>query len=388
MDKIPAEKEFISAIEETVAILKEKGYSRAACLPYKKGNIFSIVNDLSFFAGRREGMFKSSFLYKLRRQLFYDKGIIVLSDFFMHNKKVPYSSISPILGEDKVRNLAELNILSEESDKKGVRLLKSNVRIIPFNGEYFISDPFDRRIPDFVWIGSDSLLLARKLKSIKFVGKLAVDIGSGSGIQAITLSDGLGTRVIAVDINEKGLRYGKLNARINKKSNIGFVRSDMLSAVKDGIDTIVSNPPFVFLPESEKSVNRDGYGGALGLEKIIYILRKIPQYLNPGGKAVILTLSPVIAGSNILIEEIRKIFDSGYAIDYEIIDYVYVNGPKALYDSENISYFIQGFLKISKEANSAGLRISVKDIPKMNKFLSFIKIGGRKLFYKDHAYAD
>ena len=381
MDTVPVEKEFTGAIKEVVQFLREKNYPKVVQLPYKKGNIFSVINDLDFFLGKRESIFKSSFLYGFRRWLFDDKELIVLCDFFMHNKKVSYSRISSFLGEEKVRDLLKLNILAAESYKNGSTLLKSQVQIITFNGEYFICDPFDRKIPDFVWIGSDSLLLADRLKRLNCDAKLAVDIGSGSGIQAIALSTGQNTRVIALDINEKGLRYATLNAIINRKSNIRFVRSDMLSAIKGGIDTIVSNPPFIFLPPGEEIVNRDGYGGKFGLEKIIYILKRIPQYLNPQGQAFLLTLSPVICGKNTLMDEVERIFDRNYAIDYEIIDYVYISKLKKFYDSENISYFIQGILKISKRvAGGPAAQISVKDIPSIKKLLSFIKIIAKKGF--------
>lgn len=380
MDTVSAEKEFTGAIKKLVQFLRERNYPKADQLPYKKGNIFSIINDLVFFLGKRESIFKSSFLYGFRRWLFDDKELIVLSDFFMHNKQISYSRISSLLGKDKILDLLKLNILAAESCKNGSALLKSHVQIITFKGEYFICDPFDRKIPDFVWIGSDSLLLADRLKRLNCDSRLAVDIGSGSGIQAIALSSGQNNKVIAIDINEKGLRYATLNAIINGKSNIRFVRSDMLSAIKGGIDTIVSNPPFIFLPPGEEAVNRDGYGGKLGLEKIIYILKIIPQYLNPRGQAFLLTLSPVICGKNMLLDEVKRIFDRNYAIDYEIIDYVYIRKFKKLYDSENISYFIQGILKISKsEVGGFAARISVRDIPNINKLLSFIKIIAKKV---------
>ena len=390
MDSILIEKDFIGAMEDIVEFLRKKGYPEAVKLPYKKGNIFSIINDIIFFLGRGRGLFKSSFLYRFRRWIFNDRDLVFLCDFFMYNKEVSYSGISSLLGEEKVRDFLKLSIFTEEAykNKKGSTFLKSQVRIIPFGGEYFICDPFDRKIPDFVWIGSDSLLLADRLKRLNYDTKLAVDIGSGSGIQAITLSICQSSKVIAIDINEKGLKYAMLNAIINKRTNISFVRSDMLSAVKGGIDTIVSNPPFIFLPPGEETVNRDGYGGKLGLEKIIYILKMVPQYLNPNGQAFILTLSPVISGKNILMDQVKRIFDRNYSIDFEVIDYVYIREFKELYDSENISYFVQGMLKISKTATGArGLQLSIKDAPKMKKLLSFVKIMANKAFYKNYAHA-
>lgn len=386
MDNIPLEKELIEAIRDTVIFLKGRSYSKVLELPYVKGNLFSIVNDVDFFLGKKDSIFKSSFLYNLRRWLFNNKELIILYDFFIHNKKETYLNICFIIGEDRVKRLLSLNILSKEFDRYGNSLLRSKIRVIPFNGEYFISDSFDRTISDFVWIGIDSIFLASKLKCLNNKGKWAIDIGSGSGIQAITLSNDSKVKVIAIDINEKGLRYGKINAIINNKTNIHFVKSDMLSAIKGSMDTIVSNPPFIFLPDTEKLTNRDGYGGLFGIEKIIYILEKIPQYLNPEGRAVLLTLSPVISGKDILMEEIKRLFDKNYVIDYEIIDYIYMNEFRNLYDSKNISYFIQGILKISNNGNSCAAQISVKDISKIKKLLSFIKIAGKKAFHEKYVH--
>lgn len=388
MENISLEKEFIEVIEDTIIFLRKKGYEKVVELPYVKGKIFSVINDFSFFFGKKDSIFKSSFLFFIRRWLFNDKDLILLCDFFIHNKKKMYSKVCSLLGEHNVENMLKLDILSKDFDESGKSLLKSQIRIIPFNNEYFISDPFDRAIRDFVWIGSDSIVLAERLKCLNQKGKVAVDIGSGSGIQAITLSNDPHTKVIAIDINEKGLKYGKINAIINKKTNMDFVKSDMLSAFRCGIDTIVSNPPFIFLPSSEKEINRDGYGGTFGLEKIIYILKKIPQYLNPGGKAILLTVSPVISGKDILIGEIKKLFnDNNYVINYEVIDYVYMEEYRSFYESENISYFVQGILEISNEANSNDVQIFIKDISKIKKLLSFIKIAGSKVFHRNYVNA-
>ncbi|MBM3252432.1 MAG: hypothetical protein FJZ11_06640, partial [Candidatus Omnitrophica bacterium] len=164
MDTVPFEKEFIRAIEDTVEFLREKDYLKIIQLPYIKGNIFSIINDFSFFIKRKDSLFKSSFLYHFRRWLFNNKDLVILYDFFILNKKETYLKISSILGEERTKNLLKLNILSQDLDGRQDALLRSQVRIIPFNGKYFVSDPLDRTIPDFVWIGSDSFLLAARLK--------------------------------------------------------------------------------------------------------------------------------------------------------------------------------------------------------------------------------
>lgn len=77
-----------------------------------------------------------------------------------------------------------------------------------------------------------------------------VDVGTGSGILANYLKEYFPhAKVIATDISQKALEIAKENARIHKNS-IDFRHGNMLDPVKEKIDVIVSNPPYIGSPES------------------------------------------------------------------------------------------------------------------------------------------
>jgi release factor glutamine methyltransferase len=84
----------------------------------------------------------------------------------------------------------------------------------------------------------------------------ALDIGTGSGCIAVTLSRYLpGAEVVAVDISEEALQTAEANNRANHTA-VSFIQTDILSTerAKEEIggtfDLIVSNPPYVM--EREK----------------------------------------------------------------------------------------------------------------------------------------
>ena len=88
------------------------------------------------------------------------------------------------------------------------------------------------------------------LDQLKNVTKPRIlDIGTGSGIIAITLSKALtGSHVIATDISRKALYLASQNACLNGVSNrISFLQTDLLTpfAPPEGFDAILSNPPYI-----------------------------------------------------------------------------------------------------------------------------------------------
>ena len=76
-----------------------------------------------------------------------------------------------------------------------------------------------------------------------------LDIGTGSGIIAITLSKSLPeSRVIATDISRKALRLASQNARLNGVADhISFLQTDLLTpfATPESFHAILSNPPYI-----------------------------------------------------------------------------------------------------------------------------------------------
>ncbi|MFL6246396.1 MAG: peptide chain release factor N(5)-glutamine methyltransferase [Thermoanaerobaculia bacterium] len=79
-----------------------------------------------------------------------------------------------------------------------------------------------------------------------------IDIGSGSGCIAITVErERPDLRVIGVDRSVDALAVAAIN-RARLQSRVALAGSDLLSSLRATFDIIVSNPPYVPLPEYEE----------------------------------------------------------------------------------------------------------------------------------------
>ncbi len=119
-----------------------------------------------------------------------------------------------------------------------------------------------------------------------------LDVGTGSGILAITLALELSSAsVIAVDISPAALALAKQNATaLQAHGSIRFLHSDLLRAVAgERFDCIVSNPPYV--PAGERLAPEVGeyepslalYAGQDGLTVYRRLIPEAAAALMPGG---------------------------------------------------------------------------------------------------------
>ena len=127
----------------------------------------------------------------------------------------------------------------------------------------------------------DSDMLAEAVRKHAF--GTVLDIGTGSGIQAITAADVKGVKsVVAADISEEALRLAATAAaKGNLKGKIRFVKSDLFSNVNGKFDTIIFNPPY--LPQDAGIVDEAIYGGRRGHETLERFLNECGSHLNDGG---------------------------------------------------------------------------------------------------------
>jgi release factor glutamine methyltransferase len=122
--------------------------------------------------------------------------------------------------------------------------------------------------------------------------KTILDIGTGSGILAVTLALEIpAAAVTAVDISPDALVIARQNAEtLNAPDQIRFLKSDLFSAIEqEQYDCIVSNPPYVATTEPLEPQVRDYepaaalYAGPDGLAIYRRLIPQAAEHLAPGG---------------------------------------------------------------------------------------------------------
>ncbi|MBI4145933.1 methyltransferase [Candidatus Woesearchaeota archaeon] len=147
----------------------------------------------------------------------------------------------------------------------------------------------------------DSQILA------EFVGKYAsgnvLDMGTGSGIQAITAAHSSKVKkVYAADIDPAAIKFAKEQSNDRKHKKIKWLISDLFSEIpkKHFFDTIIFNPPY--LPQESKQRHIDLEGGKQGYETIERFLQHARHYLSKNGK-ILLVYSSLTPRVHDLIEQ-------------------------------------------------------------------------------------
>ena len=127
-------------------------------------------------------------------------------------------------------------------------------------------------------------------------GGAALDLGTGSGILAISLALGRpAARLTAVDLSADALAVARANAAA-LSATVEFLQGDLFAPVPAGrrFDVVVSNPPYV--PTGEltglsREVRREPRlaldGGPDGLLVLRRLVAAAPGFLSPGGTLVL-----------------------------------------------------------------------------------------------------
>ena len=146
-------------------------------------------------------------------------------------------------------------------------VIKARMRLIPYDGLILACDVKPR---DFASMPADYVdgvtpptrLLAAL--TVRRPIKAALDLGTGSGVQALLAALHSG-RVVAVDVNPRALRYTAFNANLNGSPNIECRRGSLFEPVTgERFDLIVANPPYVISPDTALWL-RDG-GGQIAVQ--------------------------------------------------------------------------------------------------------------------------
>ncbi|MHC1740773.1 MAG: peptide chain release factor N(5)-glutamine methyltransferase [Anaerolineaceae bacterium] len=140
-----------------------------------------------------------------------------------------------------------------------------------------------------------------------------VDVGTGSGVIAITLADVfLDLKITAIDISEDALKLSQQNA-VNLQVNdlISWQKNDLLSNLSGKFDLILANLPYI-PTETLNSLDVIKFeprlaldGGSDGLNLIRKLLMHSPEHLLAGG-VILLEIESTL--SNEVLEISKGIF--------------------------------------------------------------------------------
>lgn len=163
-----------------------------------------------------------------------------------------------------------------------------------FGKTYFYGREFKVNSSTLIPRMDTEVLVDNVIREIKGSSKSPsiLDIGTGSGIIAITLKKETNSTVTAVDISKSAIEVARENAE-NLGAEITFIQSDLfqnLNGLK--FDILVSNPPYIktsVIKSLDKEVRLNEPllaldGGENGLFFYQKILEEAKDYLNENGK--------------------------------------------------------------------------------------------------------
>lgn len=232
-------------------------------------------------------------------------------EFFMLGGLMTAEALDATLGEGAYSVLERLNLLlpADTHDDAGRGGFRAAFDLRPHSADdgtdlWVVSDlgshQTDGTLPrdHVLGIGQASLTLAQLTE--RRAVKRALDLGTGCGIQVFHLLAHC-DHVTATDISDRALAMTRFNLVLNASAlgldpaaiddRVSLRLGSLLEPVHgETFDLVVSNPPFVITPrragETDLYTYRDG--GLPGDEIVSTLVRRVPEVLNPGGRAQML----------------------------------------------------------------------------------------------------
>ena len=195
---------------------------------------------------------------------------------------------------------------------------RSAVRFSSLSSHLFAHSAYPTTDAAAVFFGPDTYrfctMLTARLGS--GLGRV-VDVGCGTGAGGIVL-EASARAVVLADINDDALRFARVNVALAGATNVEVVQSDVLGGVGGPIDLLVANPPY--MADEQGRVYRDG-GGSLGEGLAVRIVAEGLQRLEAGGRLLLYTGSPIVAGSDTVRKALLPVLDrAGASFVYEELD--------------------------------------------------------------------
>ena len=234
----------------------------------------------------------------------------------------------------------------------------------------------------------DTLLLLSIVKKLKLRDRKVLDMGTGTGIIAITAAKKK-ARVDAVDIDKEALVATRKNAR-REGVKIMVYYSNLFSNVNTRYDYIFFNAPY--LPRGARSIVKDKalIGGKHGYETLVEFIKQLNKHLTRNGKAFIVYSSlskeeKILEAANNALLEHKELVRKHYFFEDIIVSRLERNRTnRYLYDRGiNIEYFYSegkhsrvyrtsnGIAKIPRKGFEKNIRREAEIIRYLNNTNSF-----------------
>ena len=197
-------------------------------------------------------------------------------------------------------------------------LFRSALRVATLDGRPFLHSAFPTIADDSVFFGPDTYRFLRFVEpNLPDRAAHLVDLGCGSGAGGIIVAGLIEPeRTTLLDINPAALRLAAANAAfagVEAETVEGG-----LDRLEDAPDLIIANPPFIIDPHGRSY--RDG-GDRLGSGLSLAWAREGRAKLAPGGRFLLYTGSPIVAGEDALLSALSEAADeAGCSLSYSELD--------------------------------------------------------------------
>ncbi len=193
----------------------------------------------------------------LRRRLAGIEPLGTLATLFVLGSPVPEPAARRVFEPSSVERVERLGLVESAGG-----LVSPRVRLVPHDDLLIVSDVPDEaeEQPDHVaGIHNPSVTLAHL--TIRRPVETALDVGTGSGIQAI-LAARHSARVVATDLSERALNFATFNAVLNGAEGIEFRAGSVFEpAAGERFGLLTCNPPYVISPETAYLFRDSGLAG-------------------------------------------------------------------------------------------------------------------------------
>ena len=232
----------------------------------------------------------------------------------------------------------------------------------------------------------DSTLLEHYVR--QYAKGNVLDMGTGSGIQAITAAHSNKVKsVLATDVQKSTIEYCK---KCIKNKKIVFLVSDLFKNIKNKrFDTIIFNPPY--LPEELKVKDLTLEGGKKGYETIEKFLNEANNFLKADG-IILIVFSSLTKKEKVdefirnnllefkLLEKQHHFFEDLYVYKIEKSSML-----KQLNNIKNIKYFSKGKRGLVYTGNYNNKKVAIKiknpeskALLRINNEINFLKLLNKK----------